>query len=653
MERQISKAKKNGRDVSWDTAYEEVVADSMEAMLNDGNVVLVISELKQRDKTLWQKICDWFKNLAEDLKAVVDAYKGHKPDSVEGKMVAAMQDVIVILESLYADALVDASENYQRAEKNTTPEGGVKYQARPSKKDPSVLDPRTVTKTDVAQMLENVKAGNYPERTYIPVRISTPGIVQERLFAKDLPIIMPVSKIAQALAEDHGPTKGKNVRGHGLSVDDLIAIIERMDSPDFVYSQTDGRGVEVIKLGDGADSTVVIVEFDNNINSSHMNGYEGGTYNVSVTMFDVDGGNVGLFMYSQDKGWHEVFNKQKEGDPAKKFPATRPFTIEQDSLNDNVSHAKPEVNKKFSTRDEVCTSALEYFGQTWRWAETGYLLTNGDRLDFSGRHEGASGGYRTVDHRDILDVYPEDADLDGNSAMVDFMRRGNIRIMPEGDGINLQVAPTKAQESGLDDFISRARGEVTLDIDDENGNTVVSVEYLLSPLDLVLLVGYSPVYSETDDPANYLKLGICEQSAAASFEQLFPAAIPRSAVSWDSAWYPPDKFPETTKYYYKHEHSADPYFDLCAEWTLPQEEYAAEKQRIQTLYANKPAQQVQWGTWVCCNYSADLLEEANTLDSYYYIIFAYNDTTSTVRYIAAQSVDWGDSIDPYFLSLEW
>ena len=49
-----------------------------------------------------------------------------------------------------------------------------------------------------------------------------------------------------------------------------------------------------------------------------MNGY-----NISLTMSDVDGGNVGLFMHSQDKGWHKVFNKQKEGDPAKKFPATK------------------------------------------------------------------------------------------------------------------------------------------------------------------------------------------------------------------------------------------------------------------------------------------------------------------------------------------
>lgn len=109
-------------------AYEKV-ADSMETMLNDGNVVRMIAELKKQDRNLWQKICDWFKNLADDLKATVEAYKGHSPNSAEGRMVAEMQDVIGIFESLYTDALMDASGNYQAsgAEKNTAVEDGVRY----------------------------------------------------------------------------------------------------------------------------------------------------------------------------------------------------------------------------------------------------------------------------------------------------------------------------------------------------------------------------------------------------------------------------------------------------------------------------------------------------------------------------------------------
>ena len=159
-----------------------------------------------------------------------------------------------------------------------------------------------------------------------------------------------------------------------------------------------------------------------------------------------------------------------------------------DDSGDQVVAFYPEqiklVTNKRPTKDvdiryalpELEQEAVKHFGHTYSWAETGYVLTDGSRLDFSGRHEGSGGGGRYEDHRDIaqLDAY---RDVQGTDAMIDFMKRGNIRIIPEVDGINLSVRPTRAQENTLADFISRRRGEVTLDIDNERGETVVSVEY--------------------------------------------------------------------------------------------------------------------------------------------------------------------------------
>lgn len=123
-------------------------------------------------------------------------------------------------------------------------------------------------------------------------------------------------------------------------------------------------------------------------------------------------------------------------------------------------------------------TALDYFGRTYKWSETGYVLLNGARLDFSGRHEGGPGGYRTVDHRDIIDALGEDyGGGDYSGGMVRFMQEGNIRISPESGGINLAVMPTKAQMEALSDFISKERGEVILDIDDAQGNTISSTEF--------------------------------------------------------------------------------------------------------------------------------------------------------------------------------
>lgn len=122
--------------------------------------------------------------------------------------------------------------------------------------------------------------------------------------------------------------------------------------------------------------------------------------------------------------------------------------------------------------------AAAYFGRTYKWAETGYITTDGRRLDFSGRHDGAPGGYRTVDHRDIRDALGLDYGGDDYSgSMVQFMAEGNIRISPESGGINLSVMPTKAQLDTLSDFISKQRGEVILDLDAPGGDTVSSTEY--------------------------------------------------------------------------------------------------------------------------------------------------------------------------------
>lgn len=152
---------------------------------------------------------------------------------------------------------------------------------------------------------------------------------------------------------------------------------------------------------------------------------------------------------------------------------------------DSISASGEKVNGKFSLKaysdvekKQHVKDAKAFFGRTYKWAETGYITTDGARLDFSGKHEGGPGGYRTVDHRDIRDALGDDYGGDDYSgAMVQFMGEGNIRISPESGGINLSVMPTKAQMDTLSDFISKERGEVVLDLDDTNGVTLFSTEY--------------------------------------------------------------------------------------------------------------------------------------------------------------------------------
>ena len=172
IDAQIKKAEKNGRTIDRDTAFEEVVADSMETMLTQGDAASFMAELKQKDKTLWEKVRDWFKNLAEKLRGVVDAYQGYTPDSPEGRIVAQMEDFIGVLQEAYSEALMDASENYRANEgkKNTTREGGRNYSERyiAAEIDPNVLS-----------MVSKVSSGNYSDNDKVEL-----GSVPDNIAAK-------------------------------------------------------------------------------------------------------------------------------------------------------------------------------------------------------------------------------------------------------------------------------------------------------------------------------------------------------------------------------------------------------------------------------------------------------------------------------------
>lgn len=113
--RQMEKAERQGRTLSYDEAFEEFVADSMETMLADGRVAEKLRALKEKDKTLWQKVKDFFKDFTANLKKLVEQYKDAAPDSEEGKFVASLnRDVIEKLEDLFTEGVAEASENFSR-----------------------------------------------------------------------------------------------------------------------------------------------------------------------------------------------------------------------------------------------------------------------------------------------------------------------------------------------------------------------------------------------------------------------------------------------------------------------------------------------------------------------------------------------------------
>ena len=92
-------------------AYDETIAEMSETMLTDTDAAQRVSqELYKQDRTLWEKIRDFFTGLVEKLK---NAYKGVDPDSDIGRvMKRAISDNEKVAQA-WAEAVVEAGENYQ------------------------------------------------------------------------------------------------------------------------------------------------------------------------------------------------------------------------------------------------------------------------------------------------------------------------------------------------------------------------------------------------------------------------------------------------------------------------------------------------------------------------------------------------------------
>lgn len=92
-------------------AYSEVVAQCCETLLSDTDAVSrLASQIKAENKTLWDKICEFFRNLAEALK---NAYEGLAPGSEIANQAKDTIQKVERLRDLWASAGAGAIENYR------------------------------------------------------------------------------------------------------------------------------------------------------------------------------------------------------------------------------------------------------------------------------------------------------------------------------------------------------------------------------------------------------------------------------------------------------------------------------------------------------------------------------------------------------------
>ena len=211
-------------------AYDETIAEMSETMLTDTDAAQRVSqELYKQDRTLWEKIKDFFSGLVEKLRS---AYKGIDPDSDIGRvMKRTIQDNETVAQA-WAEAVVEAGENYQLqdGQKNNAREGvtetGVRYSSR-----------------KLSEQIDEVANQTFDRNNHVNYG-STPRALSNILSLPILPMLGTYTHAyTMALSQQQAQEEGRKTRGlnfHDLGWDMVKNIPDMLNHPAaIIKSNTD------------------------------------------------------------------------------------------------------------------------------------------------------------------------------------------------------------------------------------------------------------------------------------------------------------------------------------------------------------------------------------------------------------------------------
>ena len=197
---------------------------------------------------------------------------------------------------------------YRKGGKNTLKDGEVKLSLTIKHTDGSVeelADARSLTDEQALKYLQQAKSGALQRRTYIPVRKDTPQVVIDTLAQvndtiEDRSLVMQVAKAQQAMSQkDNSSNRGGNKRGHKLTPEQIVEIMNNLDDPSFAVYQTnrtDNYGNALpnnvaffVEYNKNGTEAVAIIEFDSEIDPGAIGTEFGETkYHTVVTVFEPD-----------------------------------------------------------------------------------------------------------------------------------------------------------------------------------------------------------------------------------------------------------------------------------------------------------------------------------------------------------------------------
>ncbi len=455
VERYRAMAEEAGVKLTQEEAMDEIAADFTREMMESGKL---FENFAKENRSAAKKLLDALKAFIAKVKSLFrsKAAQDRAAQDAYGKSMAELEQCAALWQKAY-DAAGKQAQKAKTAAREGDGEGRFSIKQFPNGMKYVKADRQVLFGSDPMAWSEQLES-------YINGKIRNHEDV--RLIAEDGDVLLLTSKSAGKLSsiyDNNGRTLGEeaferkaNAAAH---IDELIKVSVRGGKTVLDFG---GRHGDMAKNGWNY-RTAYFMDFNEKYYRTR----------ISVAL-----GEDGSIVYN-------IGDMQERSIPQINGSSGNSGAQRGNASTDSISTSSRKVNGKFSLKaysdaekKQHVKDAKAFFGRTYKWAETEYITTDGARLDFSGKHEGGPGGYRTVDHRDIRDALGDDYGGDDYSgAMVQFMGEGNIRISPESGGINLSVMPTKAQLDTLSDFISKERGEVVLDLDDTNGVTLSSTEY--------------------------------------------------------------------------------------------------------------------------------------------------------------------------------
>ena len=137
VEKQNLLSETRGEHVTYDEAFEEVVCDALSTMISDGSFFEKLTEIKVKDKGLFNTIKKFFQGLFAKFKKV---YEGLTPEQKDAQDIREMKDMFDRIQTAFAEALVEASDNFHAAMESV-----VEAKAEPVEADEIITEGAVVT----------------------------------------------------------------------------------------------------------------------------------------------------------------------------------------------------------------------------------------------------------------------------------------------------------------------------------------------------------------------------------------------------------------------------------------------------------------------------------------------------------------------------